>query len=275
MSSKLKKYKVRVDNEKTEAKKASESNETEADNAISREEAERILQASADKDSKKEKKNKDPKTRNKRIVITAAAIGLAFIILYYGITAVGNAIKKKIEADKEKDKPSHIIFFAPDYDEDIEKDTGYIDLDRNFYFEDPSYGTKYAYDTDTLDEVSESYRTCVRTVTDFLMSAIRGDTEGVNSCFSDYYLKNGGKLKDKVAPQKLYDIVISYDGEPDGAFPNTGETRAFWVEYKIRMNNGTFRNDMGSNCVRKEYVCVSVREGKGEIDFLTVYKTGS
>ena len=38
-------------------------------------------------------------------------------------------------------------------------------------------------------------------------------------------------------------------------------------------NNGTFRNDMGSDCVRKEYVRVTQREDEIGIDVLAPYTT--
>jgi len=269
MSGKIVKYKKKI--EKPEEKTASRvNNEVTAQAELSpsekeREEALKIIEYAG------QAGKAAPKASKKRIVLTVLLCCIGFIVLYYGIEGAGKLIKNIRDNRNNGQQGSKIVFFPADYDEDITKDAGYIDLDRNFYFEDPSYGTKYAYNTETLDEVSESYRASVRVLTTFLESAIKGDTDKINSCFSEYYIKADGKLKTKVAPQKLYDIVITLDADVSGSFPDSDESYCFWVEYKIRMNNGTFRDDMGSNCIRKEYVMVSVREGKGEIDSLNPF----
>jgi hypothetical protein len=41
----------------------------------------------------------------------------------------------------------------------------------------------------------------------------------------------------------------------------------------IRKNNGTFRNDMPSDCIKKEYVRVTNRNGDYRIDVLAPFKT--
>ena len=45
------------------------------------------------------------------------------------------------------------------------------------------------------------------------------------------------------------------------------------IEYMIRKNNGTFRNDMASDCIKKEYVRITNRDGEYEIDVLAPFKT--
>jgi hypothetical protein len=74
--------------------------------------------------------------------------------------------------------------------------------------------------------------------------------------------------------QKLYDIEIEFYQETstneDGDTVNSFD---YWLYYKIRRNNGTFRNDMASDCSRKEYIRVSERDGKWKIDILKPFVT--
>ena len=53
----------------------------------------------------------------------------------------------------------------------------------------------------------------------------------------------------------------------------TTESYDYWLEYMIHKNNGTFRNDMESDCIKKEYVRVTNRNGVIGIDALIPYNT--
>ena len=52
-----------------------------------------------------------------------------------------------------------------------------------------------------------------------------------------------------IAPQRLYDITIEYIFEKDMTDPDYGEVTkyVYEVSYKIMKNDGTFRNDLGSD----------------------------
>ena len=47
----------------------------------------------------------------------------------------------------------------------------------------------------------------------------------------------------------------------------------YWLEYKIRQNNGTFRHDIESDCSKKEYIRISNRNEDYSIDVLAPYRT--
>jgi hypothetical protein len=96
----------------------------------------------------------------------------------------------------------------------------------------------------------------------------------LNQLFSKEYVEAGGKTKMDFTMQQLYNIRITYitsSSETIDGF--TTESYDYWLEYMIRKNNGTFRNDMGSDCIKKEYVRVTDRNGILGIDVLAPYNT--
>ena len=74
--------------------------------------------------------------------------------------------------------------------------------------------------------------------------------------------------------QQLYNIKVTFI--TDTSTESNGysySSQDFWLEYMIRKNNGTFRNDMPSDCIKKEYVRVTNRNGDYRIDVLSPFKT--
>ncbi len=222
--------------------------------------------------------NAERKRRSKKTVIILIAVSVAFVALYFGIQGIASLVKERIrreEAEKKGSGTSKISFYPVNYSENIENDETYMGLDRNIYFEEPGLGTRYAVDTETLEDVSESYRSTFAVLVDYLEAATAGDAERLNSLFSDYYYSNGGKTKSRFTQQKIYDMVITLAGDATPDLPGTDVAYYYKVEYKIRMNNGTFRNDMGSDGSKFELFAVSVRGGEAAIDAVQVYKTSN
>ena len=105
--------------------------------------------------------NAERKRRSKKTVIILIAVSVAFVALYFGIQGIASLVKERIrreEAEKKGSGTSKISFYPVNYSENIENDETYMGLDRNIYFEEPGLGTRYAVDTETLEDVSESYR---------------------------------------------------------------------------------------------------------------------
>jgi len=76
--------------------------------------------------------------------------------------------------------------------------------------------------------------------------------------------------------QQLYNIKITYIQETSEVVDgNNIVSYEYWLEYMIRNNNGTFRSDMASDCIRKEYVRVTDRNGTIGIDVLSPYQTAT
>ena len=220
----------------------------------------------------KYKKNTDPgKARDKKIVLTILAVCVAFIVLYYGVVLVENIASNSKKTTSETKK---ISFYPANYDEDITEDEYYMGLDRQIYFEDSDYGTTIAITDADAGDVSCTYLSAFKVLYEYVECAIAGDNEGMNALFSDLYYNNGGEERAVFTPQKLYNITISILGtdetEEDGI---TYDRYSYSVSYMIYKNNGTFRNDMGSDCIKREYFTVTNRDGKVKIDEYAVYRT--
>ena len=209
------------------------------------------------------------KSGRKSVIIAASVLGAAVLITAAAFIIAGIAKKKE---NKPINKGGY-TFVPVNPDENIYDDELWLDLDRQCYFEDVSSGISYSID-ENLSDVPSYCRQPVETLIKFINAAVAGNADEINGMFSKQYLDAGGEGKTSFTPQKLYDIkfsLISYgDIEEDGA---KHESFHFWIEYKIKDNNGTFRNDMGSDATRKEYAVLTIRDESVQIDALVSYNT--
>ena len=206
------------------------------------------------------------KKLKKRISIILISL-LAFIVLYY-------AVIDRIDIDSlfsKYDGPTSptIIFYTANYDEDIFKDSAYMDLDRFIYFNSGIEKTP-------INENGETNYSGYGEVVEFLGNMvdliIAGDYESYNDCFSSvYYANKLNTKKDAFTMQKLYNITIAKYSETqvsddDG---NNYTEYIYTLEYMIYKNNGTFRNDIGSDAIRTQYIKLTDRTGEILIDVVS------
>ena len=210
--------------------------------------------------------------------VKAKKIALAVILSIVAIAVISSAalFLPKLFAKKSPQSgstPKKYEFAPVKPYEDIYEDGAWLDLDRLCYFEDPSTGITVSIDAE-MDGVPYGLKEPVAALVEFINAAIDGDTEKINGMFSKKYFESGGEAKVSFTPQKLYDIKFTYVS--DDVLNENGavhDTWTFWMEYKIKDNNGTFRNDMGSNASRREYVVLTMRADGIEIDALVPYRT--
>ncbi len=185
------------------------------------------------------------------VVFAVVAMPLISVIDQY-LTGEGN------EPETEKRPPSSIIFAEIDYEEDIMKDREYLALDRSLYYHDERAGTMEVLDQKTL----LSRGPAVIVLSECIDSIIMGDAEAYNALFSDnYYEKNEPEAP--FTMQRLYDIHISLVNQTN-VNPESGKAYTqyeFEVWYKIRLNNGTYRTDIGHDESRKQYFVLSDSTG--------------
>ncbi len=194
------------------------------------------------------------------IVLTAICVGLVVIIQ---------------SVNKPSEKHGNLFtFFEIEEDYDIMSDPEYLQLNREIHFENPERGVTVSISKDDLKDVPADQHIYVSHLCNFISYAINGNTEALNALFSDEYVEAGGKLKNEFTMQQLYNIKITYvqtiTTQENG---DEHESCEYWLEYMIRKNNGTFRNDMESDSIRKEYVRVTDRDGTLGIDVLSPYRT--
>ena len=199
----------------------------------------------------------------KRRMLIVLGIILAVILLMSVLVTVLETwlAKEQTEQPTHSTQPT-IIFHTPNYDEDITKDSSYMDLDRQIYYADPYTGVTVSLKPDSYWEHGDG----VEMLCHMIESIIAGDHEKYNRFFSDAYFEVEPE-KEQFTAQKLYNITITLQEREEISEEGKTYTREIYIlEYMIRQNNGTFRTDVGSDAIRKQLVVVTDREGEMRID---------
>ncbi len=185
-------------------------------------------------------------------LVGALIVGLVILLLLYFFLP-----EKKTDEGKK-------ITFYPVTDENIFESAEYLGLDSGIYYcEDPNgYGVKEV----ITDEDRTSFPAEVRFLEIYLKSIISADHETYRSLFSEDYLKEN--TLPQFTQQMLYNICIYRVSEQAG---EGGEVISVYrVEYMIRRNNGTFRQDVESDAIRPQFVVLST-SAEGSIRIQNVY----
>ncbi len=214
----------------------------------------------------------------KKIIIIAFCVMLAFAIVYFVFTAfLYDAVSETLfgyfpwmedlltggAGNEYQGNNFTTIFYPIDYDYDIMKDKEYLGLDRKiYYFADQSQlGSMIELDESNRDKQAMG----VTLLCEMVESIIMGDAEAYNACFSDYYFEHKEVEPDPgFTMTQLYDIKITNFGQQKVTDKKLGtytEYR-FVLQYSIHKNNGTFRNDIGSDGNAATYIIITDRNGK-------------
>lgn len=184
-------------------------------------------------DAKKTKKKKLKKVT--LIVITVFAALCALLLILYGVLSyLKGGDDYALPADQ---------FFPADYSEDITKDQQYQAKVRSVYYLE--FGTGELITEENLGSLPDS----AKFFYDYFNCVISGNYTDYKGFFTQDYLKRN-KIPDKFTKQKIYDIEVNlYDRQNIEQDGKSIIVDTFIVKYKIMRNNGTFRNDVGSNTI--------------------------
>ena len=198
----------------------------------------------------------------KRLIILVGAV----VLLLALIGAILLFALDGQESAKPKLPPRADGVFAPiDFNEDVTLDAEYMALDRSVRY---THGNGFAYTlTDDDYQIGGPAAAFIYEV----LCAIRdGDHTAYNAAFSDYY-KNAVGEKEPFTPQKLYDISFNIYAPEDGG--EAGTLVAYQIFYRIKDNNGTFRDDVLSGECRR--ITFYLRETASGYEIYTVtYRMG-
>ncbi len=203
----------------------------------------------------------DATAKNKRRIVLIFTITCLLLLLSYTAVAL---IEHFTEAEPTSSGGQY-IFHPANFEEDIFADAVYMDYNRDITFSNGSVAI-------LLDEAEyHTYDEDIAFLASYIHAIIHGDTEAYNACFSkEYYTQN--QPHHEFTMQKLYNIVLTRTEKQimdvDG---NEYTICGYNVEYMIRHNNGTFRNDLDSDSIRTQYIVVSNREGDWKIDQIRTY----
>ncbi len=211
--------------------------------------------------------NEDTKLRNKRRVLVGfvvlCALGLVSAVCLQHPQWFEVQHKTNANTSMYSDRIVSYNFYPTDYDLDVTADEVYMGLDRYVHY-------KTGNETFTITDGNyAAYNAAVVFFGQYFETVIAGDSETYNTFFSDlYYESNDPHIE--FAPQMLYDIQIeqlSQDPQSDGT-----TLYAFDVSYKIHKNDGTFRNDIGSDGSKTLYFeLFEDKDGTVCIDRITYY----
>ena len=201
------------------------------------------------------------------VVGAFALLGVLLLIL----SAVDSCTKNQAKAELEKSMTRRYNYVDPDYDLNILEDEGYMAKDRNIWV------SQGILKTVITDDNRTNYSLEIQFMYDLVNIIIKGDYIEYNKLFTADYLENAGDdLRERFTMQQLFQIEIEpLDYTEAGALLYSD----IMLSYRIRNNNGTFRNDLDYNddgYIPVVYRLVTDKNGEIKIrDLLTHYKYSS
>lgn len=210
---------------------------------------------------KENERNRELVNKQKRTILIVITCLLAFAGLYFAIVQID--FDKLLPKKTPSDTRAPIFFYEERLSEYPEEDEIYMAQDRTV-----NYSVNGA--SETLDESGAVARGEYVNLLYQLVEYIKnGNHEGYNACFSPLYYEVASP-KGQFTKQKIYAITITEISitEKKDSNGNLYDEHVYTLEYFIRHNNGTLRNDMGSDCSKKQFIVMSNRSGTSLIDNL-------
>lgn len=209
-----------------------------------------------------EKKKADKKKAMTFVIVLAILFVLLLGLNILSSMDLGDKFKGLFGLDTEAEtkRPTSILFYVPDYEENILEDPEYLSLNHFITYTENNSTSSLPEDTDF-----SKYGEGLALLNECLQAAIRGDDEGYNACFTDAYFEENPEITE-FTMQRIYDIEIDllsstllYENTPDETM-----RYEYRVKYKIQKNNGTFRWDFGSDVSKPEIYEIVVPDSTGE-----------
>ena len=194
-------------------------------------------------------------TRRLRRNMIIVLIGLlAFVVIAIPLIGIlDNLQNGGKEEETKRLPPSSINFATPDFEYDIMKDEDYLQLNRRIYIYDARSGQT----EELTDKNLPGYGGGAAVLRDMIHAVINGDADAYNALFSSNYYENHDP-EPPFTMQRLYDIKLTKVSETLVAGEKGKYTQyEFEVEYKIRLNDGTYRTDIGHDESKKQYFVLS------------------
>jgi len=214
-----------------------------------------------------EKENVTPSVsvRRKKIRMILWIAGIALLGLLSYILLMHPelfTVKKNKVTSMYSDRLLSYSFYEADYELDITKDERYMGLDRyihvqlgneNFAITDGNYAP---------------YGEAVEFFAKYFETVIAGDAEAYNSLFTDAYYQYVQPYE-RFTPQMIYGIKLQ---ELSAVREDAGDWYVYNVTYAIHRNNGTFRNDMGSDAFKTLIFTLVEENGELKINAIDYYR---
>lgn len=192
--------------------------------------------------------NQAKQPQQKKKILLAIGVILGALVLLWGALQLVTYLNEK----KKNQPPEYHYEFDTVYNGNIHEYRPYLNLDRQIYYcADPAgYGLTQAVGEENRADFSAE----VLFLCDWLNTIIDGDADAYNAYFNQTYFANVEPQK-AFAQQMLYNLHLTYHSEE-----KDGNDRlvTYTVTYMIRCNNGTYRQDIGSDAARPQRVTLRV-----------------
>ncbi len=199
------------------------------------------------------------KTKKKKMIVGVAIFAAVGIISGVLLALEPYAQKAFNETLGMYGSDGSYSYYKPDYNLDVTSVPEYMELNRLIYFK--KGGERYAIDED------EKKSPDIEFFFDYFDAAINGRYKEYNDMFTENYYKSNEPYI-SFAPQMIYDITIEKLSEK---YENGRTNYAYNVTYRIYKNNGTFRNDIGSDSAKTLYFVLVEENGEVKIDMINYY----
>jgi hypothetical protein len=192
--------------------------------------------------------------RLKRNMIVVLVCMVVFAVVAIPLINMLDGLQNGGEEEETKRlPPSYINFATPDSEYDIMEDEDYLQLNRRIYIYDARSGQT----EELTDKNLPGYGGGAAVLRDMIRAVINGDADAYNALFSSNYYENHDP-EPPFTMQRLYDIKLTKVSETLVAGEKGKYTQyEFEVEYKIRLNDGTYRTDIGHDESKKQYFVLS------------------
>ncbi len=136
----------------------------------------------------------------------------------------------------------------PDYSVNILEEEAYLKLNRAVYYLE--YGTGEELNEENFKSVGVASEFFYR----YFESLIHGEADTYRSMLTDRYIADHNVPK-RFTMQRIYDIRVELFQDVSSATYHGMDAQVYYFEvsYKINRNDGTFRNDIGSNRSSTQY----------------------
>ena len=207
-----------------------------------------------------EKRSRQEKAKKKIIkgVLIFSAVIVVLSAIFAGIDPQALAQKWFGKGEQEK---APITFYSLDDPWNSPDNPEYLEMDRRLFVHNPFEGTTYSVEESQLPEEDE----VVSFFYYYFQAIMQGDVEAFHAMYaSDYQGADGYELPETFSSQMVYDMTL---------YPQTdgGTVVSYRLDYRIYRNNGTLRNDVGSDTIRPLIFVLTEEEGELKIQSVIPY----
>ncbi len=178
--------------------------------------------------------------------LTAITAIILCILALLTVTLWQSGLLSKIFKKKDYVSFPPVHLFPVNYNEDIFRDEEYLKLDRRLNFID-------GIESRLIDSPEDaSGNTIAVFFLKYFECITLGDSLGYCEMFTDEY-RSRFPDKESFTMQKIYEMTAERESDVAGEKPPSGViVHRFKVSYKIKENNGSFKNDLASDTVRPQ-----------------------